>query len=77
MAKKFISVRDKINARLEQSLPGSILFAHDFFGEASSEARGGGEALTSKKRTGRQRPTLLNRGWGTHYSVLGRFGHDE
>ncbi|SRR5260221_241238 len=38
MANKFISVRDKINARLEQSLPGSILFAHDFFGEASSEA---------------------------------------
>lgn len=35
---KFISVRDKINARLEQSLPGSILFARDFFGEASSEA---------------------------------------
>jgi hypothetical protein len=35
---KFISARNKINARLEQSLPGSILFAQDFFGEASSEA---------------------------------------
>ncbi len=38
MANKFISVRDKINARLQQSLPGSVLFAQDFFGEASSEA---------------------------------------
>ena len=38
MANKFISARDKINARLQQSLPGSVLFAQDFFGEASSEA---------------------------------------
>lgn len=38
MGKKFISVRDKINARLDQSLPGSILFVQDFFGEASGEA---------------------------------------
>lgn len=37
-AKKFISVKDKIVNRLEQLLPGSILFVQDFFGIGSNEA---------------------------------------